>query len=143
MADDPAMMSSAIPARFTAQSLSRQPPLDLLLDSVLRYLVPEMKTSIPSALIAAALALSATAQDCNDRIALGMTFADVAARLGQPVSVSNKGPVSNNGPWWCYLNDNPISVSNEGVETFNLYSYMVAFDNNGRVSMWFQHGQSQ
>ena len=113
---------------------------------MLRYLVPEMKTSIPSALIAAALALSATAQDCNDRIALGMTFADVAATLGQPVSVSNKGPwysVSNNGPWWYYLNPNPISVSNEGVETINFYSYMVAFDNNGRVSMWFQHGQSQ
>jgi len=97
-----------------------------------------MKTSILSALIAAALALSATAQDCNDRIALGMTFADVAATLGQPVNYL----VSDNGAWWCYLNDNPISVSNEGVTTFNLYSYMVAFDNNGRLSM-FQHSLSQ
>jgi hypothetical protein len=106
-----------------------------------------MKTSILSALIVAALALSATSQDCNDRIALGMTFADVAATLGQPVkySESDSGAwhsVSNNGPWWYYLNDNPISVSNEGATTFNLYSYMVAFDNNGRVSM-FIHRQSQ
>jgi len=97
-----------------------------------------MKTSILSALIAAALALSATAQDCNNRIALGMTFADVAATLGQPVNYL----VSDNGAWWCYLNDNPMSVSNEGVTTINRYSYMVAFDNNGRVSM-FQHSLSQ
>ena len=99
---------------------------------MLRYSVPEMKTSILSALIAAALALSATSQDCNPRIALGMTFADVAARLGQPVNYE----VSYNGVWWYYLNDNPISVSNEGVTTVHPYSARVTFDSNGRVSMF-------
>ena len=95
-----------------------------------------MKAIILSALIAAALAFSATAQDCNQRIAPGMTFADVAATLGQPVnhSVSNDG-----GPeWWYYLADNPISVSNEGVTRYAPYSYMVAFDSNGRVSGFSQ-----
>ena len=109
--------------------------LDLLLDSVLRYSVPQMKAIILSALIAAALAFSATAQDCNDRIALGMTFADVAATLGQPVNHS----VSNDGAeWWYYLADNPFSVSNEGATMYAPYSYMVVFDSNGRVSQFMQ-----
>jgi len=105
------------------------------LDSVLRYSVPEMKTSILSALMAAALALSATSQDCNPRIALGMTFADVAATLGQPVnhSVSNDGATE----YWFYLNmDNPISVSNDGATSYTPYSYIVVFDKDGRVSMF-------
>ena len=91
-----------------------------------------MKTSILSALIAGALALSATSQDCNPRIALGMTFADVAAALGQPVN----SEVSDNGVSCCYLNDNPISVSNDGVTIVNLYSAVVMFDSKGRVSQF-------
>jgi outer membrane protein assembly factor BamE (lipoprotein component of BamABCDE complex) len=106
------------------------------LDSVLRYSVPEMKTSILSTLMAAALALSATAQDCNPRIAPGMTFAEAAATLGQPVnhSVSNDGATET----WYYLAHNPFSVSNEGVTQYAPYSYIVTFDNNGRVSMFTQ-----
>jgi len=98
-----------------------------------------MKTLILSIALAFVL-YSATAQDGNQRIALGMTFADVAAILGQPVnhSVSNDG-----GPeWWDYLADNPISVSNKGVTIYTPYSYMVAFDSNGRVSMFTQFNQS-
>ena len=92
-----------------------------------------MKANILSALIAAALAFSATAQDC--KIALGMTFVDVAATLGQPVNHS----VSNDGvEWWYYLADNPFSVSNEGTTMYAPYSYMVAFDSNGRVSQFTQ-----
>ena len=93
-----------------------------------------MKAIILSALIAAALAFSATAQDC--KIALGMTFADVAATLGQPVnhSVSNDGATE----CWYYLADNPFSVSNEGVTRYAPYSYMVTFDSNGRVSTFSQ-----
>jgi hypothetical protein len=106
--------------------------LDLLLDSALRYSLPQMKANILSALIAATLAFSATAQDCNQRIALGMTFAEVASILGQPVnhSVSNDGATET----WYYLADNPFSVSNEGTTLYVPYSYMVAFDSNGRVS---------
>jgi SmpA/OmlA family protein len=116
------------------RSLYRGSPLDLLLDSVLRYSVPEMKTSILSALIAAALALSATAQNSNPRIALGMTFAEVAVRLGQPISYQTGAK-----QWWYYLNmNNPISVSNGLVN----YSYIVEFDNNGRVSMFTQFGSN-
>ena len=90
-----------------------------------------MKTSILSALIAAALALSATAQNSNPRIALGMTFAEVAAILGQPVSYQDDGAKQ----WRCYLNmDNPISVSNGGVTHYVPYSYIVEFDRDGRVS---------
>lgn len=93
-----------------------------------------MKAIILSSLVAAALALCATAQDCNHRIALGMTFADVAATLGQPVnhSVSNDGATEQ----WYYLAHNPFSVSNEGVTQYAPYSYIVTFDNNGRVSMF-------
>jgi hypothetical protein len=108
--------------------------LDLFLDSVLRYSVPEMKTSILSALIAAALALSATAQDCNPRITSGMTFAEVAAILGQPVNhqVSNDGATDQ----WFYLNmDNPYSVSNGGVIGYAPYSAIVEFDKDGRVRL--------
>ena len=101
---------------------------------MLRYSVPEMKTSILSALIAAAFALSATAQDCNspnrDRTAIcpieiGLTFADVAATWGLPVnqSVSDKGDL-----WWYY------SVPNESDGTHRtFYVAMVVFDNDGRV----------
>ena len=104
------------------------------MDSVLRYSVPEMKTSILSALIAAALALSARAQDCNspnrDRtvicpIEIGMTFADVAATWGLPVnqSGSDKGDL-----WWYYSVPNP----NDGTH-HTWYVAMVVFDNDGRV----------
>jgi outer membrane protein assembly factor BamE (lipoprotein component of BamABCDE complex) len=112
--------------------------LNLLLDSVLRYSVPEMKTSILSALMAAALALCATAQDCNHQIALGMTFADVAATLGQPVNhwVSNDGATEQ----WYYLAHNPFSVSNEGVTLYVPYSCIVEFDTTGRVSTFTQIG---
>ena len=94
-----------------------------------------MKTILSVLAIAAFAYWSATAQDCNQRITLGMTFADVAATLGQPVNHS----VSNDGAeWWYYLSDNPISVSNEGVTVYAPYSYMVVFDSNGRVSQ-FSH----
>lgn len=95
-----------------------------------------MKTSILSVFVAAALAFSATAQDCNHRIALGMTFADVAATLGQPVnhSVSNDGATEQ----WYYLAHNPFSVSNEGVTQYAPYSAIVTFDSNGRASQVMQ-----
>jgi hypothetical protein len=126
-------------ARSTAQSLSPK-PFGLVLDSLWRYSLPEMKTSILSAIITAALALSATAQDCNLRIALGMTFADVAAALGQPVSheVSNDGATE----YWYYLAHNPFSGSHEGetqgVTHYTPYSYIVVFGNDGRVSSFTQ-----
>jgi hypothetical protein len=99
--------------------------LDLLLDSVLRYSVPEMKTSILSALIAATLAVSTMAQDTPCRIEVGMTFADVAATWGLPVNQS----VSDKGLSWYY------SVPNESSATHRtFYTAIVVFDNNGRVS---------
>jgi hypothetical protein len=69
--------------------------LDLFLDSVLRYTLPQMKAIILSALVAAALAVSAAAQDfgsliINHKIAVGMALEGVVAAWGEPKSVTRE-----------------------------------------------------
>jgi hypothetical protein len=71
--------------------------LDLLLDGVLRYPLPQMKAIILSALIAATLAISASAQDygsliLNHQIAVGMTYEGVIAAWGERESVVRTPP---------------------------------------------------
>jgi hypothetical protein len=88
-----------------------------------------MKANILSALIAAALAFSATAQDygsliLNHQIVPGMTFGDVVAAWGQPLSI-----------------DHPL---NDAVKEYWHYpgERLVMFD-NGRVWVFLQPNSSE
>jgi hypothetical protein len=90
-----------------------------------------MKTIILSIMIAAALAVSATAQDCG--VTNGMTLADVITVCGEPASVDHlySHPDMMVAAW-----GEPARVEVRGVaERWYLKKgLLVVFDVNGRVA---------
>src|SRR5437870_4553467 len=97
--------------------------LDLLFDDVLRYPLPQMKAIILSALVAATLAISASAQDygsliLNHQIAKGMTYEGVVASWGERCGLTYSPDGGEMMEFWMMKNGRVVVFESGRVVSF-------------------------